>query len=262
MLIKANGIQMNCELSRKRDAPVMMLSHSLGSNLLMWNPQRSALESHFRVLRYDIRGHGESDAPKGPYTLQLLGEDVVGLLDVLGIKRVHFVGLSMGGMIGQHVALNHPDRLLSLVLCDTSAMMPKESQPAIQERIDTARSKGMQALVEPTLERWFTPSFLTKKSEMLDLIRNQLLATSVEGYVGCSEAIRTLNFLERLGEIRVPTLIIVGEEDPGTPVAAAQAMHERIERSKLVVLPSCQHLSNVEQPEAFNAALLEFLRGL
>jgi len=262
MLIKANGIQMNCELSRKRDAPVVMLSHSLGANLLMWNPQMSALESHFRVLRYDIRGHGESDAPKGPYTLHLLGEDVVGLLDVLGIKKMHFVGLSMGGMIGQHVALNHPDRLLSLVLCDTSSMMPKESQPTIQERIDTARRQGMQALVAPTLERWFTPSFLTKKSEMVDLIRKQLLATSVEGYVGCSEAIRTLNYLERLGEIRVSTLIIVGEDDPGTPVAAAQAMHERIRKSTLVVLPSAQHLSNVEQPEAFNAALLGFLRDL
>jgi 3-oxoadipate enol-lactonase len=259
MQIEANGIKMNYELSGRRDAGVVALSHSLGSSLVMWNPQMEMLKARFRVLRYDTRGHGGSDAPKGPYTLELLGEDVVGLLDGLGIDQVHFVGLSMGGMIGQYLALAHPNRLHSVVLCDTSAVVPEQGQPAIQERIDTARGKGMKALVDPTIERWFTPSFIRLAPSGLQDIRKQFLATPVEGYVGCSEAIRRLNYLDRLSGVRLPALIIVGEEDPGTPVSAAEAIHQRIKDSRLVILPSARHLSNVEQPEAFNNALLDFL---
>jgi 3-oxoadipate enol-lactonase len=262
MLTRANGIRMNYELSGKWNAPVVMLSHSLGSSLGMWYPQVNILESNYRVLRYDIRGHGGSDAPEGPYTLELLGEDVIGLLDALGIDQVHFVGLSMGGMIGQFLALNHFHRLYSLILCDTSSIVPAGGQPAIQERIETARSKGMGALAELTMERWFTPGFLSKTPPSLEIIRKQFLGTSAEGYIGCSEAIRKLNYLERLSSIKMPTLVIVGEEDPGTPVSAAEAIHERIKNSKLVIIPSARHLSNVEQPEAFNKALLDFLKNV
>lgn len=262
MLIKANGIRVNYELSGKKGAPVVMLSHSLGSSLAMWDPQMDSLRSYFQVLRYDIRGHGGSEGPAGTYTLEILGDDAIGLLDALNINRIHWVGLSMGGMIGQRAALNHPNRLMSLALCDTAAVMPKESLSALRERIDTARVKGMSALVEPTIERWFTPSFLKRNSSILGLIRKQLLATSVEGYTGCSEAIGKLDHLDRLTEIQLPTLIIVGEEDPGTPVAAAEAMHERIRHSKLVIIPSARHLSNVEQPELFTRALLDFLGAL
>ena len=262
MLIKANGIQMNYELSGKKEGEVALLSHSLGSSLVMWHPQMDMLKARFRVLGYDTRGHGKSDAPKGPYTLELLGEDVIGLLDVLRIDKVHFMGLSMGGMIGQYLALSHSNRLRSLILCDTSSIVPREGHPAIQERIDTARSKGMEALVDPTLERWFTPSFIGNNPPSLRNIREQFLATPVEGYVGCSEAIRGLNYLDRLSSVNLPTLILVGEEDPGTPVSAAQAIHERIKNSRLVIIPSARHLSNVEQPEAFNKALSEFLKGI
>ncbi len=262
MFIKANGIQMNYELSGRKDAPVVVLSHSLGSSLKMWGPQMNTLEPHFKVLRYDIRGHGSSDAPSGPYALELLGEDALGLLDALGIERVHWVGLSMGGMIGQCLALNHTDRLQSIALCDTAAVIPKEAQPIWQERIDTVRQKGLKAQVHATMERWFTPSFLSTKNEMLTFVRKQFLATPLEGFIGCLEAIRKLNYLDRLVEIKIPTLIIVGEDDPGTPVAASEAMHQRITNSRLVVLSSARHFSNVEQPEAFNAALLTFLKGL
>ena len=164
MLIKANGIQMNYELSGKKDAPVVILSHSLGSSLVMWNLQMDALKPHFQVLRYDIRGHGRSEAPAGPYTLELLGDDALGLMDALGIDRVHWIGLSMGGMIGQSVALNHAARLKSLALCDTAAVIAAEAQPIWQERVDTARKKGMESQVEATMERWFTPSFLSTNS--------------------------------------------------------------------------------------------------
>jgi 3-oxoadipate enol-lactonase len=262
MLIKANGIQINYELSGKKGAPVVALSHSLGSSLVMWNPQVDSLEPHFQVLRYDIRGHGNSDAPAEPYTLELLGNDAIGLLDALGIDKVHWVGLSMGGMIGQCLALNHPHRLRSLALCDTSAMIPKDAQPIWKERIKTLRDKGVGPLLQETMERWFTPSFLILNPPMLSIIREQFLATSVEGYIGCVEAIRKLNYLDRLAEIKIPTLILVGQDDPGTPVSASKAMHERIPNSRLVILRSAHHLSNVEQSEAFNTTLIKFLKEL
>ncbi len=260
MRIKANGIQINYELSGKKGGQVVVLSHSLSCSLLMWNPQVDALTAYFQVLRYDIRGHGNTDAPSGAYTLELLAQDVIGLCDALDVDRVHFVGLSLGGMIGQSLALNNPGRLRSLSSCDTAAIVPAEAQPLWQERIDKARKKGMEALLEQTMERWFTPSFLKQNSKMVALIRAQLLATRVSGYIGCAEAIRKLNYLNRLSEIKMPTLIMVGEDDPGTPVSASEAMHERISNSKLVILPSARHLSNVEQAGAFNTALLKFLK--
>lgn len=259
MRIKANGIQMNYELTGKDDGPVVVLSHSLASSLVMWDPQIDALEPHFRVLRYDTRGHGGSDAPEGAYTLDLLGEDAIALLEALEISAVHWVGLSMGGMIGQCLALKYADRLESLVLCDTAAALAEDAQPIWQERIDSVRGKGMQALIDVTLERWFSLSFISQNPHMVARIRKQFLDTPVEGYVGCAEAIRRLNYLDQLSAVKIPTLIMVGEDDPGTPVAASQAMQERIANAKLVIVPSAQHLSNVEQPEFFSAALLEFL---
>jgi len=260
MRIKANGIEINYEVSGRVDAPVVVLSHSLASSLLMWNPQMDALEPHFKVLRYDIRGHGETEAPSGPYTLELLAEDAIGLLDVLGINKMHWVGLSMGGMIGQCLGLNYADRFMSLALCDTSAIIPAEAQPIWQERIDLVREKGMGSQVEATMERWFTPSFLAQNSQMLALIRKEFLRTPVAGYIGCAEAIRKLAYLDRLSEIKLRTLVMVGEDDPATPVSASEAIHERISNSKLVVLPSVRHLNNVEQPGAFNAPLVKFLK--
>jgi len=257
--LKANDIEINCEASGNQDAPVVVLSHSLGSSLAMWNPQIEALESQFRVLCYDMRGHGGSNISHGAYTLEQLGEDAIGLLDALHIQVVHWVGLSIGGMIGQCLALNHADRLRSLVLCDTAAAMREEAQAIWQQRIDIAREQGMEPLVEPILARWFTQAFLRRNSPQVELIRRHFLATPAAGFIGCSEAIRNLNYLERLSEIKTPTLIIVREEDPGTPVAVSEAIHERIWDSRLVVLPCAAHLSNIEQPQAFNTALVDFL---
>ena len=262
MLIKANGIQMNYELSGRKDDPVVMLSHSLGSSLAMWNPQMKALEPHFQVLRYDIRGHGKSEAPPGAYTLELLGEDAVALLDVLEIEKVDWIGLSMGGMIGQGVALNYPKRLKSLALCDTAAVIAPEAQPIWQQRIDAVREKGVESQLEPTMERWFTPSFLKLNPYMLGVIREEFLATPAKGYLGCIYAIRKLNYLDRLSTINIPTLIMVGEDDPGTPISASEAIHQRIPNSKLVIIKSARHLSNVEQPEVFNTNILTFLMSL
>lgn len=262
MLITANGVKIHYELSGRNDGPAVILSHSLASSLKMWNPQTGPLESHFRVLRYDTRGHGQSETTPAPYTLELLGEDALGLLDALNIEKVHWVGLSMGGMIGQAIALNHPHRFLSLSLCDTSAMIPEEAQPIWEERIEGVRQRGMHSQFEATMERWFTPALLSSNPPMLTMIQEEFLATPVEGYIGCAEAIRRLNYLNRLSVINLPTLIMVGEDDPATPVSASEAIHKRIRDSKLIILRSARHLSNVEQAGAFNGRLSEFLKSV
>jgi len=262
MLVVANGIKINYEISGKKDGPVVVLSHSLASSLKMWEPQMEILRPHFQVLRYDTRGHGLTETTPAPYTLEHLGEDAIGLLNDLNIEKVHWVGLSMGGMIGQAIALNHPHRLLSLSLCDTSAKIPEEAQPIWDERIEGVRKIGMASQLETTMERWFTPSYLNLNPPMLTLIKEEFLATPPEGYIGCASAIRRLNYLDRLVEILLPTLIIVGEDDPATPLSASEAIHQQIKESKLMVLPATRHLSNVEQSEAFNHHLYEFLKSV
>jgi len=217
------------------------------------------LEPHFQVLRFDTRGHGSSDAPAGSYTLDQLVDDAIGILDGLDFDRVYWVGLSMGGMIGQGLALDHPDRIERLVLADTAAIIPDEAQPLWQERLDAVQSEGMPAVAESTLERWFTPRYLEQNPPEIDQIRQQILKTPVAGYIGCSEAIRRLNYIDQLAAIQTPTLIMVGADDPGTPVAASEAMHARIPGSKLKVIPAAAHLSNIEQAEIFNTHLMRFL---
>ena len=260
MRVEANGIWINYELSGKQDAPVVVLSHSLACSMVMWDPQLNLLEDQFRVLRYDTRGHGGSDAPSGPYTMDQLVNDAIALVDALGIDRFHWIGLSMGGMIGQGLAISHSERLKSLVLADTSAVIPDETQPAWQERIDAVRKGGMQVVAESTLERWFTPDYFKQNQPAIDQIRRQILATPVAGYIGCSEAIRRLNYLDALAAIQISVLIMVGADDPGTPVSASEAMHAKIKSSTLAVIPAAAHLSNIEQTEVFNAHLMTHLK--
>lgn len=262
MKITANGISINYTLEGPANAPVVMLSHSLATNLSMWDPQISALASRYRVLRYDTRGHGGTDAPEGPYSLEMLAEDVRALLQALGIARTHFIGLSMGGFIGQIIALKYPQMLHGLVLCDTSSRVPPEARPTWEERIKVARTQGMEPHVESTIGRWFTAPFQEKRADVVDRVRPMIRATSPRGYIGCCQAIAVLDLTDRLHAISAPTLIIVGEDDPGTPVAASRTIHERIKGSELVILKSASHLSNIEQPEAFNRAVSAFLAKL
>jgi 3-oxoadipate enol-lactonase len=225
----------------------------------MWDEQAAVLAKHFKVLRFDTRGHGASDAPKGAYTLDGLADDLKGLLDALDVKETHYVGLSLGGMIGQTFALKHPGRLKTLVLADTTSRYPAEAAPIWAERIKVAESKGMEPLVQPTLERWFTEPFRSANPGKIKRIGDMIRTTPVAGYVGCSHAIPKINVTTSLREIDVPGLVIVGEQDTGTPVAMAREIHENYPGSELVVIPSAAHLANVEQPGAFNAALADFL---
>ena len=239
----------------------LSLSHSLASSMVMWEPQLVVLEPDFQVLRYDMRGRGNSEVLKGAYTLGMLGNDVIGLLDALDIQSVHFVGLSIGGMIGQGLALDHADRLKSVTLCDTAPILPEEAKPLFEGRMVQADDHGMASLVEETLERWFTAPFLEKDPPIVNQIGEQIQATPVDGFIGCSYAILGLNYLERLSEIDLDTLVIAGEEDPSMPVTAAEAMHHEIRNSELVILTAAAHLSNIEQAEGFNKAIQNFLKS-
>ncbi len=255
--IDINGCRIAYRLNGPRDAPVVMLSNSLSSNLTMWDGQVAALGARYRVLRYDQRGHGQSAAPPGAYSLDLLGDDACALLDRLAIETVHFVGLSMGGMTGMNLGVRRPERLISLVLCDTAAHMPPPEM--WDQRIALARARGMAATAEPTLGRWFTPAFHKTSPDGISRVREMIETTPVEGYAGCCVAIRDMNQLAALPGIKLPTLVMVGDADPSTPVAAARAIHDRIAGSELAILDDAAHLSNIEQKDAFNARLLDFL---
>jgi len=255
--IKANGIDVNYSLDGPKDGPVVMLSNSLMSNYSMWDDQMEALTSIFRVLRYDQRGHGGTQTTPGPYTVELLAEDAYALTEVLGLGPVHFVGISMGGFTGQVLAVKYPEKILSLTLSDTACVMPPES--LWNERIEMAGNDGLEALVNGTLERWFTPSFHQAGREKLEEVRAMILGTGIQGFIGCAQAIRDMFLCDRLSEITVPTLVLVGEGDSGCPVSAAEVLNKGISGSNLIIIPKSAHLPNIEQSVAFNEALMAFL---
>lgn len=260
--VLANDLHVNCQLSGAERAPLLVLSHSLASSGIMWEQQMPALVAGYRVLRYDTRGHGGSDAPAGPYTIDELGDDVVAMFDALDIERVHWVGLSMGGMIGQNLALRYPDRLLSLALCDTTSRIPEEARATWDDRIAVAEKSGMEPLCGETMERWFTPPFLEEDGAELKSIREQFLGTPTSGYVGCCQAIRELDYTEELAGIMLPVQLIVGADDPTTPPEASRTIQKMVSGASLTLIDNGSHLCNVEQPAAFNRALLGFLDGL
>ena len=260
MQLKVNGISINYQFYGPKNAPLVTLSHSLAANMHMWAPQLPALTDEFRVLRFDTRGHGKTSAPPGDYTLDLLADDLFALLDGLEIEATHYVGLSMGGMIGQTAALKDQSRFRSLALCDTSSRVPAQASPIWEERIALALGEGMEPLAQPTIDRWFSADYQNREPVEVDKVRAMIRNTPVAGYCGCSRAIMNLNLTDRLSAITRPTLLIVGAEDPGTPVAAHEVIRDRIAGSRLVVLPEALHFSNVEKRDGFNAALLAFLK--
>lgn len=259
MKIMVHGSEVNYEVRGDSEAPVILLSHALATNLSLWDPQMDVLSGAFRVLRYDTLGHGGTAAPSGPYTLDQLAEQAGGLLDVLGVAQVHFLGISLGGMIGQTLALARPRLFASLILCGSSSRIPAEAQPLWQERISIAESEGMEPLIEPTISRWFTPPFRQARPEIIEKVRGWIRATTPPGYAACCRAIATLDLTERIPTIKVPTLIVAGEEDQGTPVTASRTIKERIAGSELVIIPAASHLSNLEQPDVFNRSITSFL---
>lgn len=255
---RVRGVDFHYCLDGPADGIPVMLSNSLASAVVMWEPQVVALTAAgYRVLRYDNRGHGQTSAVPGPLSVEMMADDACALLDLAGFDTVHFCGLSMGGMIGQMLGTRAPERLRSLTLCDTAAWMGPTS--LWDERIAAVAAGGMEAVVDATVARWFTPAGRERLPAVVATIRSAILATSPLGFCTCSAAIRDMDQRESIRAITVPTHVIVGADDPGTPVAAAEFIHERIAGSTLDVLPEAAHLANLEQPERFNASLLAFL---
>lgn len=259
MKAKINDIDVYYEVHGKEGAPWLTLSHSLACSVRMWDEQIASFKDRYRILAYDTRGHGQTSAPAGAYTLEQLADDLMGLLEHLKIAKTHYCGLSMGGMIGQTFELKNPGILQTLVLADTSSRIPAETGPAWADRIRTAETKGMQPLVQPTLERWFTAPYRSAHPETMERIGKLIATTPVPGYVGCCRAIPKLNLTARLKEIKVPIQIIVGADDQGTPVSMSKEIQENAPGSRLEILPNAAHLSNIEQPAAFDRALGAFL---
>ena len=257
MNVRTNGIDTHYTV--EGEGPWLVFSHSLACNVSMWAPQAARFKGRYKVLCYDTRGHGRSSAPAGEYTLEQLADDAKALLDALGIKSCHWVGLSMGGMIGQTFALKYPGVFKTLTLADTTSRYDADMQPAWQARIKTATEGGMEPITQPTLERWFTAPFRASGAAVVSEIAQAIRATPVAGFVGCCHAIPKINLTSRLREIKAPALVIVGDQDPGTPPSMAREIHENLPGSELVVIPQAAHLSNLEQPETFNTALERFL---
>jgi 3-oxoadipate enol-lactonase len=254
--VQTNGVETAYRFDGPEKGPVVLMSNSLMSNHRMWDWTIPALTDKYRVLRYDMRGHGATGTTPPPYNMAQLADDAVALLDALKIDKVHFVGLSMGGMIGQQLGARYANRVHSLTLCNTgSEMAPRHLW---DDRLAMAREKGMAVLVEPTLQRWFTAGFLKSAPQDIDKIKAMVQGTGLEGYTGCASAVRDMAQSVMLLKIKTPTLIIAGKQDPATTVDHATVLNRLIDGSKLVVLDAA-HLSNVEQPQAFNRAMRDFI---
>jgi len=248
--------RLHYRLDGPESGPVLILSGSLGTDLAMWDDQFDALSYPWRLLRYDMRGHGQSAVPPGPYTIEMLGRDVLALMDALKIETAAFCGLSIGGMIGQWLGANAGDRIERLILCSTAAHLPPPA--AWNGRIETVRAQGMRAVAEAVLARWFTPGFAESAPEVVERIRAMLLATPVEGYAACCAAVRDMDMRESLKDIALPSLLVAGDADPATPPEMSRFVADRIAGARMVELPAA-HLCNIEAVEDFNREVRGFL---
>lgn len=253
----ANGARIAYRIDGPEGAPAVMLSNSLMSTHVMWDPQMPALAQRFRVLRYDTRGHGASEVTPGPYSIEQLADDAAALIEATGIGPVHFVGLSMGGMIGQQLAIRHPNRVRSLSLCDTASEMPPRSM--WEGRFETARKEGIAGLVDSTIKRWFVGSFVERSPQEIAWVRRMILETTVDGYIACASAVRDMSQTHLLKNIRVPTQIIVGRDDPACTLAQSEVLHREIAGSTLHVIDDAAHLGNIEKPGQFTRLLVDFI---
>ncbi|MDP2409951.1 MAG: 3-oxoadipate enol-lactonase [Pseudolabrys sp.] len=252
-----DGCPINVEVAGSDTAPVLMLSNSLGTNLHMWDEQVPEWSKHFRVVRYDRRGHGKSGVPKGPYSMERFGRDVIAVLDGLGIKKTHWCGLSMGGMVGQWLGANAPGRIDKLILSNTHFNYA-DKQPWL-DRIKLVEEKGLAPLVDPNMERWFTKGFRERAPEAIARMKEMFGSTAPAGYIACCQAIVAMDFTASNPTITAPTLVIVGAQDPATPPAAGEAIAKQIKGAQVASIDGA-HIANIEQPKAYTETVLKFLR--
>ena len=251
------AVELKYEFRGKRGSPALAFTGSLGTDLTMWQPQADVLKPHFCTVRYDIRGHGRSPVPPGPYSMDDLGSDLLALFDRLGIERASLCGLSIGGMISMWVAAHAPERVDRLVLCSTSAQLgPRESW---LERAATVRSEGVEAVADAVLERWFTPGFAAAHPDVIDRMRAQLLATPREGYAGCCEAIADMDLTPVLPTIGAPTLVMSAADDPSTPPEHGRRIAELIPGATFEIIPGARHIANIERADVVTPLIQRFL---
>lgn len=258
-LVKANGVDLMTQVDGSADGPWVVLSNSLAATRGMWDPQIGLLTAKYRVLRYDTRGHGGSAAPPAPYSFDDLVGDVIGLLDHFGIEQCSFMGLSLGGMTGLGLALEHPGRIERLVCCDARADNPPPFVQSWIDRIAIVREKGTSALVNGSLERWFNDDFRDRSPDVVASAGAMIAGTSDEGYIGCAEALSGLDYLRRLPTMTVPTLYVVGKQDMGAPADVMAAMAEATPGGLFAEIDPAAHIANWENPTQFNAAIAPFL---
>jgi 3-oxoadipate enol-lactonase len=258
MKVKANDISINYQIDGPDDAPCLVFSNSLATTIAMWDEQAAALKDKFRVLRYDQRGHGNTDAPAGRYPFDTLLADALGLLDALSIKKAHFAGLSMGGATALGLAEKHADRFGRIIVCDSPCQSTPASSQQWEERIVIAREKGMAALVEPTVSRWFPAETVAKNPPHLDKVRGMIRDTPVNGFIGCAAALAAHDYAAAVTTVKCPVLFMVGEKDGATP-AAMRKLNEKLPGSHFVELPGAGHISNMDRPVEFTRAIRDFL---
>jgi 3-oxoadipate enol-lactonase len=253
-----DGCPINVEVEGRDGAPVLMLSNSLGTDLHMWDDQAGEFAKNFRLVRYDRRGHGKSGVPQGPYSMERFGRDVLAVLDALDIKKTNWCGLSMGGMVGQWLGANAPDRIEKLIVSNTNFYYADKAPWS--DRIKFVQEKGLEALVDGNMQRWFTEGFRQRAPETLTRMRAMFVATKVPGYVACCEAIRDMDFRASNPRITAPTLVIVGAQDSATPPSAGEGIQQQIKGAKLASIDAA-HISNIEQPKLYTETVLNFLRS-
>ncbi|ARQ01177.1 3-oxoadipate enol-lactonase [Pseudorhodoplanes sinuspersici] len=256
-VIDSHGCPIDVEVTGPADAPVLMLSSSLGTTKHMWDPQMEAFAGRYRVVRYDRRGHGRSGVPKGPYTMELLARDAIAVMDGLGLKKVNWLGLSMGGMEGMWLGAHAPERIEKLILSNTSTYYPDKTP--WHTRIDTVTKGGsVAAIADTVINAWLTQNFQKSNPDVTARMKEMMIATPVEGYLGCCAAVRDMDHREIIKAITAPTLIIAGSKDMATNVEAAEFIRDRIKGSKLAIVDAA-HIANVEQSEAYAKEVIGFL---
>jgi 3-oxoadipate enol-lactonase len=257
MQIESNGSTFHCRIDGC--GPWIMLSHGLATDLTMWDELTDSLKDRYRVLRYDARGHGGSAAPEGDYSLDMLVADAAGIFNALGIEQSHFCGLSMGGMVGLGLMLNHPRRMRSAVIADSRHTTRPDFTEAWLQRAEAVRKCGVEAIVESTVNRWSSAGLAGRNPATIARMQAMIRRTSANGYRGCAAALARLNYGHRLGEINVPALLICGSEDHGAPPENTRQMHAAIKGSRFVEVEQAGHISNIEQPRIFAEAVISFL---
>ena len=254
-MIDADGCPIHVAIDGRDSGPTVVLSNSLGSTIRMWEPQLAALCDHFRVVRYDRRGHGRSGTT-GPYSFERFGRDVLAILDALNIRTTHWCGLSMGGMVGQWLGANAPQRFGKIILSNTACHYPDPTNWL--NRINAVKQGGMAAVAETIIAGWLTADFREREPQITANMKAMLLASPVQGYLACCEALSALDQRELLPKIKSPTLVIAGRHDMATPIAAGEYIRSHIPGAALTILDAA-HISNVEQPHAFSDAVIGFL---